>query len=405
MKWHYNLLIGVINGLEEIFLLNKPAIKVVDKLIDENKKWGARDRKFVSSTIFDTVRWIRKYGYCSNIKELATRKNLWDILGTAIVLKGQIIPNLMEFSNINSKEILKNESEIINNRKINESIPDWLDQIGINDFGESLWNKEVSAFNTRSSLVLRCNTLKTNIKELKNLLKVENIDTVLKKEYPDALFVKEHKKVINLNSYKLGLFEIQDANSQKVATSCNLKPGMTIIDACAGAGGKSIHMASIIKNEGEIIALDPHDSKLKELEKRAKRNGVKIIKTLNTFKSKNISNLIGKADRVLIDAPCSGLGVLKRNPDAKWKMNPEKIKKLINTQQYLINFWSKYIKPGGELIYATCSIFHQENKEQVKIFLDNKFGKKFIVKNEKTYFSHTTGFDGFYIVQLKKNCE
>jgi len=405
MKWHYNLLIGVINGLEEIFLLNKPAIKVVDKLIDENKKWGARDRKFVSSTIFDTVRWIRKYGYCSNIKELATRKNLWDILGTAIVLKGQIIPNLMEFSNINSKEILKNESEIINNRKINESIPDWLDKIGINDFGESLWNKEVSAFNTRSSLVLRCNTLKTNIKELKNLLKVENIDTVLKKEYPDALFVKEHKKVINLNSYKLGLFEIQDANSQKVATSCNLKPGMTIIDACAGAGGKSIHMASIIKNEGEIIALDPHDSKLKELEKRAKRNGVKIIKTLNTFKSKNISNLIGKADRVLIDAPCSGLGVLKRNPDAKWKMNPEKIKKLINTQQYLINFWSKYIKPGGELIYATCSIFHQENKEQIKIFLDNKVGKKFIIKNEKTYFSHTTGFDGFYIVQLKKNCE
>jgi 16S rRNA (cytosine967-C5)-methyltransferase len=203
----------------------------------------------------------------------------------------------------------------------------------------------------------------------------------------------------------LGLFEIQDANSQKVATSCNLKPGMTIIDACAGAGGKSIHMASIIKNEGEIIALDPHDSKLKELEKRAKRNGVKIIKTLNTFKSKNISNLIGKADRVLIDAPCSGLGVLKRNPDAKWKMNPEKIKKLINTQQYLINFWSKYIKPGGELIYATCSIFHQENKEQIKIFLDNKVGKKFIIKNEKTYFSHTTGFDGFYIVQLKKNCE
>ena len=405
MKWHYNLLIGVINGLEEIFLLNKPAIKVVDKLIDENKKWGARDREIVSSTIFDTVRWIRKYGYCSNIKELATRKNLWDILGTAIVLKGQIIPNLMEFSNINSKEILKNESEIINNRKINESIPDWLDQIGINDFGESLWNKEVSAFNTRSSLVLRCNTLKTNIKELKNLLKVENIDTVLKKEYPDALFVKEHKKVINLNSYKLGLFEIQDANSQKVATSCNLKPGMTIIDACAGGGGKSIHMASIIKNEGEIIALDPHDSKLKELEKRAKRNGVKIIKTLNTFKSKNISNLIGKADRVLIDAPCSGLGVLKRNPDAKWKMNPEKIKKLINTQQYLINFWSKYIKPGGELIYATCSIFHQENKEQIKIFLDNKVGKKFIIKNEKTYFSHTTGFDGFYIVQLKKNCE
>ena len=165
MKWHHNLLTGVISGLEEIFLDNKRAIKVVDKLIDENKKWGARDRKIVSSTIYDIVRWIRKYGYCSNIEELTSKKDLWKILGCAIVLKGQTIPNFIEFSNINSEEILKRENEILDNRKINESIPDWLDEMGLNDFGENIWNKEVNAFNKRSSLVLRCNSLKTSYKE------------------------------------------------------------------------------------------------------------------------------------------------------------------------------------------------------------------------------------------------
>ena len=402
MKWHHNLLTGVISGLEEIFLDNKRAIKVVDKLIDENKKWGARDRKIVSSTIYDIVRWIRKYGYCSNIEELTSKKDLWKILGCAIVLKGQTIPNFIEFSNINSEEILKRENEILDNRKINESIPDWLDEMGLNDFGENIWNKEVNAFNKRSSLVLRCNSLKTNILELKKILKDENIETLSKKEYPEALVLCEYSKVTNLKSYKLGYFEIQDANSQKVAFLCDLKPEMTIIDACAGAGGKSIHMAAIIENKGKIIAFDKHDFKLVELNKRAKRNGVKIIKTFNITEMNNLTNLIGKADRVLIDAPCSGLGVLKRNPDAKWKMNPKKIKKLINTQQYLINYWSKYVKPGGQLIYATCSIFKQENKIQVEKFLNTKAGTNFVNIKERTFFSHLTGFDGFYVAQLEK---
>lgn len=402
MKWHYNLLIGIVNGLEKIFLQGDSSIKVVERLIDENKKWGSRDRKLVISTIFDTVRWIRKYGYCINLKEITSEKHLWEILGTAIILKGHIIPKFSEFSNLDPNKIFKKENEILNNRKINESIPDWLDKLGLNDFDETTWSNEVKAFNIRSSLVLRCNTLKTNIKELKKLLDFENIITSLKKEYPEALFVKNHKKVTNLNIYKLGFFEIQDANSQMVALSCNLKSKMTIIDACAGAGGKSIHIAGIIQNEGKIFALDPEEKKLKELKRRAKRNGVKIIQTINTSKKESISKLIGEADRVLIDAPCSGLGVLKRNPDAKWKMNPEKIKKLLKTQKYLIKYWSKYVKPGGELIYATCSIFHKENRDQINFFLNTKTGNLFNKYSEKTYFSHTTGFDGFYIARLVK---
>ncbi len=401
MKWHYNLLIGIINSLEQIFLFNRPAIKVVGKLIEKNKKWGSRDRKIVSSTIFEIVRWLRKFAYLSDLNEISSKKDLWTILGSVIIMKDQTLPDFKEFSDINSEKIME-KSIKINERKIRESIPDWLEEMGVKNFGEKFWNKEVEAFNIKANLVLRCNKIKSNIKDLKEQLKNENIDSYTKKGYPDALIIKNPLKVTNLKYYKLGFFEIQDGNSQKVASSCNLKSGMTVIDACAGAGGKSLHIASILNNIGKVISLDPIDFKLKELNKRANRNGIKIIETIKSSKISSISNLIEKADRVLIDAPCSGLGVLKRNPDAKWKMNPKKIKKLIKTQNNLLEIWSKYVKKGGELIYSTCSIFNQENTDQIKKFLKSKPGKNFHLTKESTYFSHDTGFDGFYIAQLKK---
>lgn len=401
MKWHYNLIIGIINALEQIFLFNRPAIKVVEKLIEKNKKWGSRDRKIVSSTIFEIVRWLRKFAYLSDLNEISSKKDLWTILGSVIIMKDQTLPDFQEFSNINSEKIME-KSIKINERKIKESLPDWLDEMGVKNFGERFWNKEVKAFNIKADLVLRCNSIKSNIKDLKEQLKNENIDSHTKKGYPDALIIKKHLKVTNLKYYKLGFFEIQDGNSQKVASSCNLKSGMTIIDACAGAGGKSLHIASILNNIGKVISLDPIDFKLKELNKRANRNGIRIIKTIKSSKISSISNLIEKTDRVLIDAPCSGLGVLKRNPDAKWKMNPKKIKKLIKTQNNLLETWAKYVKKGGELIYSTCSIFNQENTDQIRKFLKSKAGKNFHLTKETTYFSYDTGFDGFYIAQLKK---
>ena len=279
-----------------------------------------------------------------------------------------------------------------------------MDEIGIENFGEQTWNKEVNAFNQKAPLVIRCNTLKSDIIELQKQLQIEKINCQLNKSYPNALIIKEKNKITHLKSYKQGYFEIQDANSQKVALACSIKPGMTVIDACAGAGGKTMHLGELLNNNGIILAFDPDKKKLRELEKRAKRNGINIIKTFNTSKIESIINFIGKADRVLIDAPCSGLGVIKRNPDTKLKMNPTILKKMINLQEDLINYWSKFVKDKGKLIYVTCSIFDQENKNQIKKFLKKENGKKFLLKEEKTYLSHLTGFDGFYIAQLKK-CE
>ena len=404
MKWHNNLIFGVIEGLDEIFLQKKHTNKVVRNIIEKNKKWGARDRSLISETIFECVRWYRKYVYCSNINELQNRNDLWNFLGTYIIIKKQELPKIDQFSSINKVKIERKQFEIKNNRKINESIPDWLDKIGIENFGEEIWNKEVCAFNKRSQPIIRCNTLKSDIVELKKQLEIEKINYDEIKNYPNALIIKGKNKITKLNSYKAGFFEIQDANSQKVALSCSIKPGMIIIDACAGAGGKTMHIGELLNNNGKIFAIDPDQKKLRELNKRAKRNGINIIKTVCTSKIELILDLVGKADRVLVDAPCSGLGVIKRNPDAKLKMNLSILKSKIKIQERLINYWSKYVKEKGELIYATCSIFDQENKNQIRKFLKKENGKKFFLKKEKTYLTHITGFDGFYIAQLKR-CE
>ncbi|MBL30713.1 MAG: RNA methyltransferase [Flavobacteriaceae bacterium] len=404
VKWHNNLLFAVITGLNEIFFKKKYAKSVCKKIIDKNKKWGARDRDLFYNTIYECVRWYRKYIHCAGIKELESPEQLWLLLGTHIIMKKQLLPEIDKFSIINKRSIKKRESEIKNNRRINESIPDWLDEIGVKNFGEDIWNKEVKAFNQKSHLVIRCNNLKTDIRKLKIIFNTENIQYKIINSNPNALIINHNKKITNLKSYKAGYFEIQDLNSQEVGLSCSVRPGMTIIDACAGAGGKTMHLAELMKNKGYILALDPNKKKLIELRKRAKRNGVDIIKTYNTNKTESILKFKGKVDRVLIDAPCSGLGVIKRNPDTKLKMNPKILKKILNIQENLINYWSKFVKNNGEIIYSTCSILESENNNQIRNFLKKKNGKNFVIKNSKTYLSHLTGFDGFYIAQLKK-CE
>ncbi|MBT8305011.1 MAG: RsmB/NOP family class I SAM-dependent RNA methyltransferase, partial [Bacteroidia bacterium] len=203
-------------------------------------------------------------------------------------------------------------------------------------------------------------------------------------------------------AFKNGLFEVQDASSQLVAEFLDVKPGMRVVDACAGAGGKTLHLAALMENKGQIIALDIYDNKLKELKRRARRNGAHNIEPRHIESTKVIKKLYNKADRVLIDAPCSGLGVLKRNPDAKWKLDPEFLSRVKQTQQEILQKYSRMVKDGGKLVYATCSILPSENQEQVKSFLTSDSGKEFTFIEEKVILSHKTGYDGFYMALMQR---
>jgi 16S rRNA (cytosine967-C5)-methyltransferase len=196
---------------------------------------------------------------------------------------------------------------------------------------------------------------------------------------------------------------VQDYGSQQIASFMEVEPGMKVIDACAGAGGKSLHLASLMKNKGHILSLDIYEKKLIELQRRARRNGVHIIETKIIESSKTIKRLKEKADRLLLDVPCTGLGVLRRNPDAKWKLSPSFLEEVKITQQNLLRDYSSMVKPGGKLIYATCSILPSENENQIKTFLDSKEGQLFTLENQKTLLPNDFGYDGFFMARLKKN--
>jgi 16S rRNA (cytosine967-C5)-methyltransferase len=175
---------------------------------------------------------------------------------------------------------------------------------------------------------------------------------------------------------------------------------MKAIDACAGAGGKTLHMAALMENKGTIIAMDNAAWKLQELKLRARRNGAHNIRLQEIESTKSIKRLRQSADRVLLDVPCSGLGVLKRNPDAKWKLSEEFLDNVRVAQQQILQEYTQMCKPGGLVVYATCSILPSENRNQVDSFLASEAGKSFeLIKDQSI--SPEAGYDGFYMAQLK----
>ncbi len=402
MRLHKNLCLAVIDGLNRIFNEGEYADKAVQAILKRDKRWGSRDRGFIAETMYEIVRYKRLYAEIARVNEPFDRNDLWRLFAVWAVLRGIKLPDWPNLEGTPVRRFKGRFDELRKTRKIRESVPDWLDELGAAELGEAEWEKELNTLNNQATVVLRVNTLKTSKQSLQEKLASEGIDTVDLVNYPDAIQLKERANVFRTSAFKSGLFEVQDASSQLVSAFCDVQPGLKVVDACAGAGGKSLHLAALMGNKGNIIAMDVSQSKLNQLKKRAKRNGVHNITVRLIDSTKPIKKLTGQADRLLIDAPCSGLGVLRRNPDAKWKLDPDFIKQVQSTQQQILSDYSKMVKPGGLLIYATCSILPSENQEQVKKFLDSEMGKEFIFVKDRSVSSSKSGFDGFYMAQLQK---
>ncbi|APY11743.1 RNA methyltransferase [Seonamhaeicola sp. S2-3] len=402
MRLHRNLCFAVIDGLTSIFNEGNYADKVIQQLLKRDKRWGSRDRAFVAETTYDIVRWKRLYAEIAEVKEPFDRDNLWRMFAVWATLKGIKLPDWKYFENTPTRKIKGRFDELSKIRVFRESIPDWMDAIGFEELGEEKWSKEIAAQNQQANVILRVNTLKTTKEQLQNELFNQNIETEFIKGYPSALKLKERANVFVTDAFKKGFFEVQDASSQLVAEMLDVKPGMKVVDTCAGAGGKTLHLASLMENKGQIIAMDIYESKLKKLKIRARRNGVHNIDLKVLDSTKPIKKLYNKADRVLIDAPCSGLGVLRRNPDAKWKLEPEFIDRIRGVQQEVLQKYSKMVKPGGKLVYATCSVLPSENEKQVNTFLTTDLGKEFNFVKDKKVLAHQSGYDGFYMALLEK---
>jgi len=356
MKIHASLANAVIKSLEEIFIANRKADKVLAETLRSNPKWGSRDRGFIAENTYEIVRWWRLLHFINGteINDYKS-KTLWHLLGISIYLKTDEMPFMAEFNAIN-KDIIKSKyhqaQEI---RKIKESIPDWLDELGVKELGEQLWTAEIAAMNEHAPVALRANTLQNSREELRAFLSKDDIEVVDVLGLDDALYLDKRQNIFRTDAFKDGRFEVQDPGSQLISTKLQVAPGTRVIDACAGAGGKSLHLAALMQNKGHIISLDIEQWKLDELKKRARRNKAHNIET-RLIEGKVIKRLKDGADRLLLDVPCTGLGTLRRNPDAKWKLDPTFLSTIKQVQKDILSQYASMLRKEGLIVYATCSV-------------------------------------------------
>ena len=402
MRLHRNLVFAVIDGLNLIFNEQEYADKVIEKVLKYDKRWGVRDRGFIAETTYEIVRYKRLYTEIAEVNAPFSRPNLFRLFAVWAVLRGIQLPEWKQLEATPVRRIKGRFDELSKIRKFRESFPDWLDERCEKALGADLWNKESAALNQQAEVILRVNTLKTNKNNLRMALKEEGVETMTVSGAKDALALAERKNVFVTQAFKDGLFEVQDASSQLVPPYLGVEPGHRVVDACAGAGGKTLHLASLMQNKGQLIAMDIYESKLKKLKIRARRNGVHNMETRIIENTKAIKKLQERADRVLLDVPCSGLGVIRRNPDSKWKLEPEFLERIKGVQRDILRDYSKMVKPGGRLVYATCSILPEENNEQVQHFLASEAGQGFKFVKEQNIYASESGFDGFYMALMER---
>ena len=407
MRLHRNLVDAVVDGFMQINNDGLYADKVIERLLKRDKRWGSKDRAFIAETLYELVRYKRLYTEIAQEKAPFTVQSSRRVFAVWAVLRGITLPEWY-FEGTPERRIKGRFDELSRVRALRESVPDWLDALGVAELGEEAWGEELHALNQQAAVVLRVNTLKIDREALRAQLAKEGYETEPLEGYPDALQLKKRANVFLSEAFKQGLFELQDASSQRVAPlllgAWNPSQGsLKVADCCAGAGGKTLHLAALMGGKGKIVAMDIYPQKLDELSRRAKRNGAYNIEA-RLIEAKYLKRQRGTFDRVLIDAPCSGLGVLRRNPDTKWKLTPEFLEEIRKTQAQLLAQYSLLVKEGGSLVYATCSILPSENEQQVQDFLASEAGQRFTLV-EQHKISATQGYDGFYMAALRVKSE
>lgn len=284
----------------------------------------------------------------------------------------------------------------------------WLDKLGFSEC------EELCAINNSSpELTLRTNTLKISREDLIELLSKEGIETVPSILTPEGIIVKQqNRSLASLAALKEGLFQIQDESSMLVGHILDPKPGEFIIDACAAPGGKSTHIATLMKNEGKVLSCDIYDHKINLIKENAARLGISIIESINFDATKLNTKYKNKADKVLVDAPCSGLGVLRRKPDSRWRKSESMLSELPKLQIEILKSAADCVKPGGVLVYSTCTTEPEENINVVNEFLAtrNDYSLDDVTKylpcpndaQEKTiqFWPQRDKIDGFFISRM-----
>mgnify|MGYP001795393537 FL=1 len=306
---------------------------------------------------------------------------------------------------------LKLPEEVTQRLGVLHSYPDWIVQV----WGSMLPEGEVAAlceyFNQPPHLDLRVNLRRYSLGKAQEIFRAAGVETLPVKDVPCALRVKGWRGAItNLPGYAEGWWAVQDSSAQLVSYLLDPQPGETVIDACAAPGGKSLHIAELMKGEGVVWSCDRTASRTKKIQKNIDRLGATIVRPL-MCDSRNQPNFVNQADRVLLDVPCSGLGTLNRHADARWRQTPESVAGLVTLQKELLGHASTWVKPGGVVVYSTCTLHPEENEAQVSCFLQAHDGWRVeppatdfgVVATEEGWvkvWPQQQDMDGFFMVKL-----
>ncbi len=388
---------------------------ILNKYINENKsKLSEKDIGFISELIYGVTSFkltldeiIKKY---SKIKISKISKWILNILRLGIyqIIFLDKIPKsaaVNESVNLAKRYGHKASSNFVNAilRKVTkedykelENIEDKIEKISkitstpmwlVKEI-EKTWEKDTEeickTFNIRTKINIRINKLKIDNVQFTKILEENNIKyNILSKDMPEFLEVENLKNIENQKYFKEGYFTVQDISAGFSAKLLEPKEGETLLDACSAPGGKTTYLAEMMNNNGKILAWDIYKHRINLIQENAKRLGINIIKTEIKDSSKLHEEYIEKFDKILLDVPCLGIGVIRRKPDIKWQRNEKDIEEIIKLQMQILENCSKYLKKEGELVYSTCSILKEENEDIINKFLEKN--KNFEIKKDKNF--------------------
>jgi len=404
-----------------------------------NRQLGSGDRRLISETVYGLVRWERRLE--AVVEELLARAQgrglpeplspigrqelklvVYELrnglpVDAAKADVRRILRRDVDLAMVTADDAGLGRSAGLEREALRLSYPTWMMDRLVTDLGEADALALAAAMNDRAPLTVRSNGIKVSREELVTRLAEEGVVARPTEFSPTGLLFETRVNAFGLSAFRDGLFEVMDEGSQLVAEAVAPPPGGRVVDACAGAGGKTLALAALLDGQGRILALDSNGKKLEELRRRARRAGLTNV-TAREVRGPGMpaEAKLGAWDRVLVDAPCSGLGTLRRNPEARWRLNPKTVDGFPAQQLALMVTYAPLVAPGGRLVYATCTVLRQENESVVERFLAERpdfvlmpikeiWGKERALRlGDGTYlkvFPHRHGSDGFFAGVLR----
>lgn len=335
------------------------------------------DRIPTSAAVNESVKLAKKYGHeaSSKFTNAILRK-----------IEKDEFEKLLDY--ISKKSIL--EDEIIS---IATSHPLWLVDELLKEYDKKFLVELLNANNQKTDITLRTNLIRTTREDLIKLLRLKGYECE-EGNLPHSIKIKK------MNDFMNGLYVVQDEAAQMACLKLNPLPGENVLDACSAPGGKTTYLAGLMNNKGEIDAWDIHEHRVKLVQDTAKKLGIKIINAICKDATKANPALNKKYDKILLDVPCTGIGVIRKKPDIKWSRCSDDIEELSTIQEKILNNCAEYLKNGGKMVYSTCTIFKRENQMQIEKFL--KTHDDFKLLEEINLYPNVNNTDGFYIAVLER---